>query len=289
MKQWGAALILTVAVVATGADTTIDAGNRHVYGANIGWIDARGDVTNGAVIGQHYCYGAMWSANVGWISLGTGAPANGWSYGNASASDWGVNHDGTGRLTGYAHGANIGWITFEQTYGQPCVDLITGTLSGYVWGANIGWIALSNTFAHAQTGTLDAGPDSDNDGIPDAFEYRRVGNLTTLHGGGHDYDGDGMSDADEYHADTDPSDASDAFVITAIARSGNTNLVIWTVQPTRLYRLSQTDSLTGTPTWVDSGLGVMSPGPGPTRTGAVLGSGATNRFYRPLAIVPLTP
>ena len=32
------------------AATTIDAVNQHAYGADIGWLNARGDVTNGAVI-----------------------------------------------------------------------------------------------------------------------------------------------------------------------------------------------------------------------------------------------
>lgn len=271
------------------ADTTINPVNRHAYGANIGWVNARGDVTHGAVIGQHYCSGAMWGANVGWISLGVGAPTNGWQYGNAAANDWGVNHDGTGRLTGHAYGANIGWITFEQTHGQPKVDLLTGNLSGYAWGANVGWISLNSGVAHVQTDTLDAGPDTDGDGIPDAFEYKHVGNLTTLHGGGHDHDLDGVSDVDEYGADTNPDDIGEYFAITAIERAGDTNAVTWTVQPTRLYRLVQTDSLTGAPVWVDSGLGVMPPGPGPTRAAQVVESGVTNRFYRARAIVPLAP
>jgi hypothetical protein len=90
------------------AAATINATNRHAYGANIGWLDARGDAANGAVIGQFFCTGHVWSANCGWISLGNG-PTNGWQYGNAAAADWGVNHDGvrvacagwpTGRTSG---------------------------------------------------------------------------------------------------------------------------------------------------------------------------------------------
>ena len=58
--------------------------------------------------------------------VGSGTPTNGHAYANNSAADWGVNHDGAGRLTGYAWGANIGWVAFEQTHGQPQVDLRTG-------------------------------------------------------------------------------------------------------------------------------------------------------------------
>ena len=68
-----------------------------------------------------------------------------------------MNNDGLGNLRGYAYGANIGWINFEQTYGQPKVNLLTGQLSGYVWSANCGWISLSNAVAYVQTDTIQQG------------------------------------------------------------------------------------------------------------------------------------
>lgn len=48
-----------------GASTTIDTNNAYAYGANIGWCNAFADGTNGAVIGQFYCTGYIYSANVG--------------------------------------------------------------------------------------------------------------------------------------------------------------------------------------------------------------------------------
>lgn len=182
------------------AATTIDPSNGYSYGANIGWCDARGDATNGAVIGLGFCEGHLHGANVGWIHLGDGTPEDGMAYGNASASDYGVNHDGLGRLTGHAYGANIGWITFEQTYGRPQVDLLTGNLSGYMYGANIGWIGLSNAFAYARTETLGWGPDTDGDGIPDAWELGHTNTLDVLHQ--VDSGGDGVFDPNEFLADT---------------------------------------------------------------------------------------
>ena len=137
-----------------GSGTTIDAVNRYAYGANLGWLDWRGDTNNGVVIATNVCSGYIYSANVGWINLGSGFPANGFHYQNNSASDFGVNLDTAGNLSGYAYGANIGWITFEQTCGQPKVNLATGNLSGYVWSANCGWISLSNAVAHVQTGAI---------------------------------------------------------------------------------------------------------------------------------------
>src|ERR1043165_5145467 len=147
MRNYLATLILVLATAgAAPAASTINAVNKYAYGANIGWIDARGDTNNGAVIGEYVCSGSIYSANVGWISLGSGAPTNGISYQNLSSNDFGVNQDGLGNLRGYAYGANIGWINFENS-GAPAVDLKTGKLSGSIYSANCGWIGLSNALA----------------------------------------------------------------------------------------------------------------------------------------------
>ncbi len=56
------------------ASSSINDAHKAAYGANTGWINARGDGANGGVIGQAYCSGYMWSANCGWIKLGAGHP-----------------------------------------------------------------------------------------------------------------------------------------------------------------------------------------------------------------------
>jgi len=285
-KLW----IFYIALCAVGwvcADTTIDPSHPYAYGANIGWLTARADGTNGAAIGQAYCTGYVWSADCGWICLGNG-PTNGWQYSNLSSNDWGVNHDGEGNLSGYAYGANIGWINFEQTYGQPQIDLLTGNLDGYVWGANVGWIGLSNTYAYVRTDTLAAGPDSDGDGIPDPWEYRMAGNLGTLSDGGRDVDNDGVPDAQEYPADTDPTDIGDLLAMTDIRRQSDTNRLTWTIRQTRFYELQQATALTGSVVWTDSGLGQVSPDPGPSMTREIVDTSATTRFYRVQASIPLS-
>src|SRR5688572_11626374 len=95
-----AVLLVTLVSLAAHAAPTINATNKWSYGANIGWVDWRGDTNNGAVIGESVCAGYLYAANVGWIHLGSGAPTNGIQYQNLAAGDFGVNHDGLGNLRG---------------------------------------------------------------------------------------------------------------------------------------------------------------------------------------------
>lgn len=274
-------------VIQAQADSTINATNCYAYGANIGWINARADVTHGAVLGMAYCEGFLWSANCGWICLGNG-PAGGVQYANNSATDWGVNHDGMGNLTGYAYGANIGWIVFEQTYGKPHVDLATGLLGGSVYGANVGWISLSNSFAGVQTDRLEEGADSDHDGIPDWWEYSVIGTLDILSGDGADADGDGVSDVDEYHAGTNPLDPL-LFLHILSLECGESNRVTWSCVPSRVYHLEYATALTNGATWSDYGGGAMIGEAGPTMSRDVAPGSGPSRFYRVRVNVPLVP
>ena len=180
--------------------TTIDAVNRYSYGANFGWMDWLGDTIHGAVVGTNVCSGYVYSANVGWIKLGSGFPANRIRYQNNSASDFGVNVDGSGNLSGYAYGANIGWVTFTNI-GAPKVDLASGNLSGYVWSANCGWISLSNAVAYVQTDTIYSS-DANGDGIPDLWELQNFGTINIDPNA--DPNGNGVSNMQEYLAGTNP-------------------------------------------------------------------------------------
>ena len=269
------------------ATTTISDTNQFAYGANLGWMDCRGDTNNGAVIGEYVCAGYIYSANVGWINFGSGAPTNGIQYQNLSASDFGVNHDGLGNLRGYAYGANIGWINFENTGGAR-VDLVTGRLSGFIYSATCGWISLSNSFAFVRTATIANGTDTDTDGIADAWERLKFGNLTTANVTS-DTDHDGVSDKNEYLADTNANDPASKLEITAFSTTPGGTLpnVTWRSALTRQYRIEKTPDL-NTSSWLDSGLGLISPD-GTTTSRLFADTLAPVRFYRVNVLKPLAP
>ena len=296
MKLILAALVVWLTANQAWAATTINAANKFAYSANIGWLDWRGDVADGAVIGAFVCSGSIYSANVGWISLGDGTPANGIRYQNNSGTDFGVNHDGTGNLRGYAYGANIGWLTFTNrdasgaTYVGPKVDLLTGRLSGFVWSANCGWISLSNQFAFVQTDTMDCGPDTDGDGIPDAWELQFARNLGVLDGTG-DNDGDGLTNLEEFMADTDPLDPNSLLRITSTAKptAASPTTLSWSSSPTRQYRIHATSDLTLPVVWTETGLGLIPPGAGSATSRDVAPNADPHRFFRIEAVKPLSP
>ncbi len=271
------------------AQSTIDLTNKWAWAASASWVNCRVDATNGAVIGQSVCSGYLYNPNTGWIHLGTGSPTNGVSYGNAATNDYGVNHDGAGNLRGYAWSESVGWIVFEDS-GAPSVDLQTGVMNGLAWGEAVGWLNFSNLQVYVQTMRLDPGPDSDGDGIPDAWEIGKTGSTTVLSAGG-DADGDGVADEDEYTADTHPTDTQDVFRVTAIARTNATaSSLTWASRPTRLYRIERRGDLGAAKSWVENPLlGPQSPDPGSNTTRTVTNATLSNEFYRVKAVVPLSP
>jgi len=276
-------------VIQQSSPTTIDPANHYSYGANFGWMDWHNNAANGfnqgAAVGEYVCSGYIYSANVGWISLGSGAPTNGIYYQNLASNDFGVNQDGLGNLRGYAWGANIGWLNFE-TNGAPVVNLQTGILSGYVWSANCGWISLSNAFAYVQTDTIAPGTDSTGDGIPDAWALQYFGTVNINPNA--DPDNSGMTLLEDYLAGTDPNNPSDVFEITSIGygtvKPDYTTLQ-WTSKPSRAYAVQYRATLDDQSSWAD----VADYGLGADM--ATFNTGTTNQyeFYRIRAFRPLIP
>lgn len=285
-----ASTVVLAMIPPAGAQSTINTTAKYAYGANTGWLDFRPSALHGVVVGGSILSGHVHAANFGWITLGSGNPANGHSYGNVSSTDIGVNHDGAGNLSGFGYSGNIGWITFgwagSNDPNRPRVDLITGQFSGYVYSANTGWIHLAGNL---RADSL-ACPDSDNDQMADAWEIQRFGGLG-IAGLGTDKDKDGQSDAAEYAADTNPDDAGEFLRIIAhayIANRTEVTITFATTRPTRTYQLQSTTSLGagGPGGWTNVGTPfTVSSGPAATRSFS--SDGAPRRFFRVVGNVPL--
>jgi hypothetical protein len=285
MKSCLAAALL-LGAWAVKAGTTIDTANRHSYGANLGWMDWVADTNHGALIGDWVCSGWIYSANAGWIGLGSGSPADGIRYQNNSAADFGVNNDGAGNLSGYAWGANIGWVNFAPA-GAPKVNLLDGHLSGSVWSANCGWISLSNAVANVQTDALYPGPLAP-DGLPVPWLLTYFG--TTNVNPDADPTGKGMTIAQDYLAGTSPNTVTSVLRITSRTfTAGDTHASLtWESVATRLYYVQVSTNLAAG-TWTDSGLGPIAPSAGPTTSASFTESSDRRRFYRVQALIPLPP
>jgi hypothetical protein len=283
------AVVVSMFVMAghTAAESSIDGTNRWAWAANSGWVNCQADITNGAVIGEYICSGYLWSEGTGWIHLGDGNPTNGIQYTNNGTNDYGVNHNGAGELRGYAWCESAGWIAFE-TNGAPRVDLQNGYITGHAWGGSLGWVSFSNVLAHTETSYITNGVDGDSDGIADAWELTYVGSTNTL-GGTNDWDGDGVSDADEYVADTSPTNANSFFGVSGVSITNGTNICFsWTWEPSRGYKVQELDDLTNHPGgWVDSSLGLMYSQDSSNVT-VCLPVSSTQRFYRAIAVKPLS-
>jgi hypothetical protein len=277
-------LLLAASCFSARAQSNIDPQHDQAGTEFIGTIDWRpGEF--GAVINPFFCSGFIYGENVGWIQLGGGEPANKWHYSNLSAADYGVNVESSGALRGFAYGANIGWINFEST-GNPMVNWVTGQLSGRAYSANAGWINLSDANGFVRVANLPAAPDSDLDGLPDAWEIANAGNLTSL-GRDQDSDGDGITDFAEYIAGTGPLDPND-FLAVALDVAVDSSLSIqWQSKPSVVYRIESRSAFDSTSTWVDAGYPPLTGTGGPLSV--ALGPGVDqSNFYRVVAYPPLT-
>ena len=264
-----------------------DSSERYAWSANTGWIDFAAGSMGAFRFEDYFLSGFAWSPNLGWIHFGDGVPANGIRYSNRSADDCGVNHDGQGNLSGFAYGANVGWINFQWASAidkdRARVDLQTGQFFGYAYGANIGWISL----AGVKTESMGM-RDSDFDGLSDSWEEEFLGGLTLTDGVGN-LDGDALTDREEFIADTSLTDSSAFFGILSVVYESDLSGATVTFQssPRRFYRLEVADSLEAS-AWTDSGLGLILPSSGNSTTRSVHWTGATRKFIRVAATLPLS-
>jgi hypothetical protein len=112
--------------------------HSHAWGENIGWVDFSPREA-GVEVGANILSGWVRIENLGWVSLGSGRPRDGYRYSNLDRGDYGVNNDGAGKLSGWAWGETFGWISFDNITVDP-----RGCFSGYAYSENIGYILLNS-------------------------------------------------------------------------------------------------------------------------------------------------
>jgi len=136
--------LLGIAQAALGSN--IDPLDRWAWSTNAGWINFRPacNACEGVTVYADHLEGYAWGENIGWIRMGTHIGGGLHTYGNTTATDYGVNRDLAGKLSGYAWSTNVGWINFDASDGGVTVGPGTGILDGYAWSENVGWIHFGN-------------------------------------------------------------------------------------------------------------------------------------------------
>lgn len=278
-------LPLALTTLAAAAQSTISIADRFTWAPNAGWIDFRPSAADGLVVNESTLSGRAWSPNLGWIYFGNGLQHH---YPNTTAGSYGVNLAPDGKLTGFAWSPNAGWINFEQSHGQPRIDLFTGQISGSAWCPNIGWIAIDVPQSGLRTTTITIA-DTDNDGMGDAWEAREFGNLTAA-GATTNADGDPASDVEEYRAGTLPNNQTDwlQIISQSLDPSGQAVTVRFTTSPGRAYRFEFCDDMSIGP-WTAAGPDSFAPDAGPVTERTFAIPPGPRRFFRVTALRPLVP
>jgi len=142
-----------------------------------------------------------------------------------------VTNPAHGELTNFD--SVTGAVTYTPTNAAAGADSFTyATTDGYATSA-VAQVAI--------TITLPANPDTDNDGLPDAWEMMFFGNLAQA--GDDDTDGDGLTNLQELTAGTNPADPASALRITAIAIEGADCRITWQAIGGRTNRVQFTPAL----------------------------------------------
>ena len=164
-----------------------------------------------------------------------------------------------GDPTGYGEGQNfIGAISVTTNAGGSAT--IAATLPAIVpLNQKISATATDpagNTSEFSQNITVSptpATPDSDSDGIPDAWMLAKFGHATGQAADksrpGDDADGDGMTNAQEFRAGTNPKSAASVLRLAAPVISGSDTLLTLPTVAGHFYRIDFADALSSPTAW----------------------------------------
>ena len=145
---------------------------------------------------------------------------------------------------------------------------VTPAAAGTNYGIRIKQTATNcNDSTWNNGGAFIVSADTDHDGIPDAWETKYFGSLSSANATS-DWDHDGSSDMSEYQAGTTPTNKSSTLRVTAVTNMPPNQWVIgWASVSNRFYRLNRATNLvagfstTASNIWATSPMNVYTDTP----------------------------
>jgi hypothetical protein len=144
LKQFGSIMLFILISLKAFATSNIDTTDKYAWSETSGWLNFNG-TNNDVTVYNDHLEGYVWVENIGLIRLGTHTSGGEHTYANTSATDYGVNNDGSGNLSGYGWSETAGWINFNSSHSQVTINANSGDFDGYAWAENVGWIHFNNT------------------------------------------------------------------------------------------------------------------------------------------------
>jgi len=131
-------LMLIVCSATVQASGNILSSGKYAWSETGGWLNFN-PAGGGVVVYPDHLEGYAWLENIGWVKTGSYSGGGTHTYTNLTATDWGVNLDGS-VFSGFAWSDSAGWINFKPIGGGVTFDTATGVLDGYAWAENLGWL-----------------------------------------------------------------------------------------------------------------------------------------------------
>ncbi len=184
-------------------------------------------------------------------------------------------------FTGSTSPSDLTWSTWTNWVAR--VPLLLGSNVVYFSGYRLDGSYLTNTSTTIVSSALTGAPDSDGDGIPDAWENIYDFNPLVADSNG-DADHDGFTNLEEYLAGTDPRDPASRLSLDGVVRDGDGVRILFTAITGRSYAIQYREDVAGS-SWQT--LSAFSPGLADAQQSALDSAPpGSHRFYRLVTPAP---